>query len=249
AATYFADIEGIDARLSGEADVISGVRADGDSTVVITLKRPAVNFLSKLTGVPATIVDVESAIEPDWWTSANGSGPFRVESYQAGRRLRMVAYDDFVHGRPRLDSVTILLGSEAVQPMNLYETGRIDVTSVPSWALDRVLAPNDPLHAELVESDQLATTFIALNPNEPPYDDPRFRSLIAHTLDVETLVSVGMDGKVERATGLIPPGTGGSEWPAQAPEHDTERAAGLLAEIDPIETPPTFYEPGGGIGV
>lgn len=247
AATYFSDIEGIDERLAGETDIISGIQALDSQTIEIRLRRPSVAFLAKLAGAPAAIVDVDQAAGGNWWQSANGSGPFRIDLYQAGESLHLVAHDDFYTGGPRLDFVTVLFGASAAQPMNLYESGQIDVTGVPSWAIDRVLSPRDPLHDQVVIRDQLSTTFVAFNPTMEPFDDLDVRRMIAYAIDRETLVEVGRDGRVALAEGMIPPGIGDAQWPAELYPFDPRAARDLASGIDLDATPLIVHEPGGGI--
>lgn len=247
AATYFDDIVGSGARLSGDADTIAGVVGLDRWTVQMTLQRPAVNFLSKMAGMPAAIVDVTTANGGDWWQHANGSGPFRIADYNPQEDLMLEAFDGYVNGRPRLDTVTVLFGTRALQPLNLYEAGDIDVTTVPSWALDRILSPNDPLHNELIEIPQLATTFIGLNPNVPPFNNPDVRRIVALAVDRQKLVDVMFDGRVQLAHGMIPPGIGDSEWQSAIPDHDPVQAHELAEHAKPMEAPIVLVEPGAGI--
>ncbi|HEX2281744.1 MAG TPA: ABC transporter substrate-binding protein, partial [Thermomicrobiales bacterium] len=248
AATYFDGIVGIDARISGAADQIAGIEAVDRWNVRIVLDRPEVNFLSRLAGPPAAIVDTRTANGDNWWQSPNGSGPFRVKEFAAGSRLVLAPHDGYPGGEPRIQLVTVLFGSQAVQPMNLYEEGSIDVVSVPSWAVDRVLTPGDALHDDLVQTRTLSTTFIAMNPNIAPFDDPDVRRMFAGALDRAKLVEVGFEGNVVLADGLIPPGIGGQRWPSDTYEFDEAKAARIASTHDVDEARPTIYEPGGGIG-
>lgn len=249
AATYFADIEGIDERLSGQSSTISGVTAVDRWTVEIRLRRPAVNFLAKLAGSPAAIVDARSATGSDWWHTANGSGPFAVETYLADERLDLTAFANYSAGPARLDEVTILFGTDALQPMNLYEAGRIGMTDVPWWAVDRLLSPTDPLHPDLVQTARLSTTFIALNPNFEPFANPDARRMILLGIDREKLVEVMHAGRVQLAEGLIAPGVLDARWPAQIPEYNLAEARDLADHIGSLQLPMTLVEPGSGVSV
>ncbi len=247
AATYFADIEGIDERLSGQSSTISGIIATDRWTVVMTLQRPAVNFLAKLTGSPASIVDIRTVGIENWWQTANGSGPFVLESYRPEQRLELTSFGNYVSGEPRLEAVTVLFGADALQPLNLYQAGQIGITSVPLWAVDRLLTPTDPLHPDLVELPRLSTTFIALNPDAEPFDDPEVRRMIVHGIDREKLVDVMHDGRVQLAQGMIAPGIGEAMWPAEIPSHDVTLARELANNVGDLQPPATLFEPGGGV--
>lgn len=246
-ATYFADIAGASERMRGEAISIEGVTAIGLWTVEITLKRPTTNFLSKLAGVPAAIVDAGTAAGPDWWHSPNGSGPFRIASYDPGNRLELTSYTDYATGEPRLRAVTVLFGTGAQQPLNLYERGEIGITPVPGWAVDRLLSPADPLHPELTVTPLLSTTFVALNPNIEPFDEVGIRRLIASGIDREKIVNLTHDGRVQLADGLIAPGVLDTTWPSRIPPYDPDEARSLADGIGNVLPPPTLVEPGAGV--
>ncbi len=247
AATYFADIEGIQERLSGQAPTISGIVAVDRWTVEMRLGRPAVNFLSKLSGSPAAIVDARSATGTSWWQSANGSGPFVLDSYRPEERLELTAFENYSGGSPRLDEITVLFGDAALQPLNLYEAGRIGMTPVPGWAVDRLLSPTDPLHSQLVEAPRLSTTFIALNPNVEPFTNVDARRALLYGIDREKLVEVMHDGRVQLAQGMIAPGIWDAQWPADIPAHDVSRARDFAELAGELHPPATLFEPGGGL--
>jgi oligopeptide transport system substrate-binding protein len=247
AATYFSDIAGIHERLSGQTDTISGIQAVDSLTIEIMLNRPAANFLLKMTGAPAAVVDVSTANTEVWWSQANGSGPFRIESYDAGERLVLSANRDYPGGGPRLELVTVLFGSQASQPLNLYEAGSIDVTSLPGWAIDRVHFPGDRLYTHLIAVEQMSTTYLAFNMSFPPYDDIRVRRAIASGFDIDRLVALTYSGRVTRAYGLIPPGVGDRNWDSDPTPFDLAMSRNLLEEADGNGDAARVVEPGGGV--
>ncbi len=246
AAIYFGDISGIDEYLHGQSDAIAGIRAVDPRTIEFTLSRPAANFLYKLTGSPAAIVDARTADAHDWWKTANGSGPFRISEFSP-RQIVLTGNDGFFAGAPRLEQVTVLYGAAAAQPLNLYETGSIDMTDVPLFALDRVSSPADPLYPELESMPQLSTAFIVLNPAVEPFDDPAIRRAVARAFDREKVARVMLEDRVRVADGLVPPGILDREWPAAPEPHDVDAARAALATAQPYEIDPAFY--GGGVSV
>lgn len=246
AAIYFGDIAGIDDYLSGQADRISGIRVVDARTIEITLSRSAANFLYKLSGSPAAIVDADSATGYDWWKTANGSGPFQINE-ATPERIVLAPFGRFYAGAPRLTRVTVLYGAAAAQPLNLYETGAIDLTDVPLFALDRVSSPADPLYPELESMPQLSTAFIVLNPTVEPFDDPSIRKAVAQAFDRTKVTDVMLEGHVRLADGLVPPGILDREWPATPEPYDLDAARADLAAAQPHEIDPAFY--GGGVSV
>jgi oligopeptide transport system substrate-binding protein len=240
AAMYLIDIDGAAERLAGQADQISGLRVVDRQTLEIRLRAPAIPFLFKLAGTSAMVVDTSTTGNDLWWTEPNGSGPFELAELSESRIL-LRGFDDFYGGAPRLEEVRILQGSAVSQPLNLYESGRIDVTETPFYALDRVLSPHDPLFDELVVVPQLSTSFVLLSPNHAPFDDINLRLAIAHAVDRVKYVRVGMDDKVVLAEGIVPPGMLGQEWSAVNPAYDLDAARSLLVASGELPLTPTIF--------
>ena len=239
AAIYLNDIAGADARLSGKAASISGLNVVSDAVLEITLERPSASFLYKLTGSPAAIVDVVDAERDEWWMAPNGSGPFQL-TVDRDSRIDLARFDGFYDGVPTLAAATLLFGAEAAQPLNLYERGEVDIVDVPFYALDRVSSPSDPLYPDLVIQPQLSTTYLAMNPNVAPFDDPNVRRAIAQAIDREKIVEVMFAGTVTAASGLVPPGILDREWTARSIPYDVASAAALWPD-DGVDPEPEFY--------
>ena len=228
-ATYLKDIAGAADRLAGRARELRGVRVADNRTVVITLDSPQVSFLMKLSHPAAAVVDEANArAGATWWQRPNGSGPFRLDSLGADR-LVLKRFDRFYGGAPALETVTVLLGQAAGEPMNLYEGGKIDYTRVPLSSVDRVLVDTSPLRAQLSVTPALSLTFVAFNPNVPPFDDPAVRRAFARALDRDKVARVSQVGKVVPARGIVPPDMPGGPWVAALPAHDPGAARAQLA--------------------
>ncbi len=226
---YLRDILGAEERMAGQRPDLPGVEVVDTLTVRIRLARPAPDFLEKLTAPPAFIVDRwDVAQGDDWWRQPNGSGPFVLDRWEEQRLLVLRAYPGYAPGAPVLQEVDIRLGADALEPMNQYERGQLDLVSVPLWALDRVQAPNSPLRQELRVQPLFAGSFVLLNPNIPPLDDPAVRRALIQGFEREKIARVSLNGVVEPASGLVPNGMLGHDWPATLPPYDPATARTVL---------------------
>jgi ABC-type transport system substrate-binding protein len=244
AETYLSDIAGAEDRLRGAAPSIAGIGVLDVSTLQLTLAHPSADFLYKLAGAPAEVVDVRSARGANWWRHPNGSGPFTLDAYTPGDTMVLRGFEQFYRGAPALRQVRILGGDDAAQPLNLYEANDIDYTETPFYSIDRVLTPSDPLHAELVVEPQLSTTFLLMNPNIAPFTDRNLRLAIEHAFDRAKEAHVGYEDRVQLAAGLTPPGIGARDWPAELPAYDLAAARQALDAASARDVRPVIYEPG-----
>ena len=229
ALTYLGDILGASEMHSGQADHVSGLKAVDDTHLQIRLDAPKPYFLLKLTYPTAFVLDranVESG--PDWYRRPNGTGPYRLASWQANKEMVYEANRQFYLGPPPIPYVVVKLYAGA--GMALYETGSIDMTGVPLSAVDRFLDPKEPLHAELQTGVSLCTGFVSFDVTQPPFDDPRVRQAFSMAFDRQKYIDVVLNGHALPANGLYPPGLPGFDTSLRGLPFDPAQARRLLSE-------------------
>ena len=238
---YLGDIVGADAVLAGDATSLSGVVVLSDTQLQITLRRPAVAFLQILTGSPALIVDVTETDDADWWREPNGSGPFALNEWSP-TRITLDQVDTYLPGAAAVSHVELSTGSAALNALNAYEAGDLDVVDLPTYAIDRARTVGDPLHGGLVETPQLTTTFILVNPNIAPWNDIRLREAVFTGFERERVATTLLNGSVQVATSLVPPGILGIDWAVDLPAYDPVAAKSLADALPAYDIPPALYD-------
>ena len=227
AATYLGYIVGVKEVLAGESKEISGVRVIDDYTLQVTIDAPKSYFLSKLTYPTAFVVDranVESGSE--WWRQPNGTGPFRLRQWE-GNSLLVLERNELYYGElAKVNFVTFHLWAGV--PMNMYETGEIDVLSVYSYYIDKVTDESGPFYRDLVITPELSFSCIGFNHSEPPFDDVNIRRAFSQAIDKDKLVSLVFRGMVQRADGILPPGMPGFNKDLSGLDYDIDRAKELI---------------------
>ena len=240
AATYLGDIIGVREVIAGEAEEISGVRVIDDYTLEVTIDAPKSYFLSKLTYSTAFVVDranVESGGE--WWRSPNGTGPFKLSQWEADSLLVLERNELYYGELAGVNFVTFHLWAGV--PMNLYETGEIDVTDVYIYYIDRVSDEAGPFYQELAVVPELSFYYIGFNTAQPPFDDVNIRRAFSQAIDKDKLVSLIFRDMLLSADGILPPGMPGCNENLSGLDYDVNRARELIAASsygDVSELPP-----------
>lgn len=251
AGAYLDDVIGCLDKLSGRTTDVRGVRALGVDTVEIEIDAPKAYFLAKLTYPTSFVVDrlqVES--DPDWSMQPNGTGPFRVASYEPEVGLRLERHEQYHGDVALLDAVDYDL-----RPFNAvtrYENGELDATPVGALDLARVSDPLNPLSDEVVEGPgDLGVTYIGFNVTRPPFDDPELRRAFNLAVDKERVASVALLGAVEPVGTILPPGMPGYDASRDPYGFSAERAREALARSrygGPDGLPPIVLHASGGAG-
>ena len=228
--TYLGDIVGAKDKLNGEADSISGVSVIDDRTLRLEIDAPKAYFLSKLTFPTSFVVDranVETGRE--WIKSPNGTGPFMLTEYEPGERMRLERFDGYHLGPAMLEAVEFnLAGGDGLL---MYENDELHIGTVGLAGLETFRDPANPLHGQLHQGPpEFDTTYIGMNANEPPFDDPNVRLALNYAIDRETLVEVLLEDSAVPARGILPPGFPGYSSNLEGYEFDPEKARELLVE-------------------
>ena len=249
AATYLGDIVGVAEVLEGQATEISGVKVINDYTLEVTIDAPKSYFLSKLTYPTAFIVDrAEVEGGGNWWRSPNGTGPFALQEWLQTETL-VLKRNEFYYGEvAKVDYVVFNLWGGV--PMNMYETGEIDVTGVSSIYIEKVTDEAGPFYPDLMVSPELSFYYIGFNTSRPPFDDVNIRRAFSMAIDKDKLISLVFKGTMAPAYGILPPGMPGYNQDLVGLEYDVDGAKELIAASsygDVSQLPPiTITVPGQG---
>ena len=211
-------------------NMIESVDTPDDLTVVFNLSAPYADFPISAAHVNARIVpkamlaDVTSLN-----TKANGTGPFRLESYDAATTTRLVRFDDYYQdGKPYLDAVE----------MHLFPDLAAEQANYLSGAMDAMLDVQQANYAQIEDapgSQALRTPAgrfvnVVMRQDQEPFDDVRVRQAMAYAIDRDLLVDIILEGlgRVANDQPISP----GYRFHAETEQrsYDPERAKSLLAE-------------------
>ena len=230
---YIADIEGVEEKLDGEADEISGIEIVDEDTVRFRLTDPVPYFLAKMTHSAAFILNRENveAGGERWALTPDGTGPFKVRGWTPGIVVVLDRHDAYHLGTPTVESVVIWLYGN---PLLRYEAGEVDVASVGGLLGEEVRDPEHPLNAELKIVPSLTIFYVGFNTRVVPFDDPRARRALAMAVDPAAL-DIGLAPPV----GFLPPGMPGFSEDLEPIPFDPVEAKRLwdeaLADTDDFE--------------
>ena len=228
AATYLGDIVGVEEVLAGETKEISGVRVIDDYTLGVTIDAPKSYFLSKLTYPTSFVVDSTNvASGREWWHSPNGTGPFKLNQWEENSLLVLERNDLYYGELAKVDLVNFQLWGGL--PMDMYETGEIDVTAVSISYIDKVTDERGPFYQDLAIVPELSFYYIGFDTTKPPFDDVNLRRAFSQAIDKDKLVSLAFRDMVQRADGILPPGMPGYNEDLAGLDFDVTKAKELIA--------------------
>lgn len=235
------DIVGCLDRLNGKTNDVAGIQVLDPLTLTITLDAPKAYFLQKLTLSDGAVIDRNDlARGPRWSTQPNGTGPFKITAWKPDE-IDLAKNPTFYEQVPTLDTVTILVGARAANPLNLYDGDKIDVATVPESAVDRVSAPTSGLGGQLRVTPTLSVTYIGFNVKAQPVDTFNVRAALVRTIDRQKVTNVMFEGKTTEAKGIVPNAIPGGKWDATIPTVDSKTAHDLVPAATAKGLPPIIF--------
>ncbi len=229
AITYLGDIVGVQDMLNGKAKTISGVEVIDEYTLRVTIDSPKSYFLPKMSYPTAFVVDKNNVKSGrNWWLTPNGTGPFKLRQYTKQKQLVLDRNDLYYGAKAKVGTVIFNILSGV--PMDLYETGKIDVVGVSLPYIERASDQSGSFAGQLTQSPELSITYIGFNSATPPFDDINVRLAFSYAIDKDKLVSAAFENMLQRADGILPPGMPGYNKNLVGLGFDVNKAKDLIAK-------------------
>lgn len=245
--TYLGDIVGVREKYAGQAQTISGLKVVDDKTLQVTIDLPKPYFLLKLTYAVAFIVDRNNVESGEAWVrNPNGTGPYKLREWKSFEYMIYEANRDFYLGAPSIPYVLVRL--YAGDGVRLYETDEVDLTGVGLFSAERMLDPEEPLHAQLQTGVSLCTGYVVFDTTQPPFDDVNVRRAFSMAFDRQRYIEVVLRGLALPAQGPYPPGLPGFNYNLHGLPHDPAAARELLKQSKYDGNMPEIVYTSAGIG-
>ena len=231
-ATYEAILNpDIPASATSVLKVVEKVEALDDLTVRFTLSAPFADLPFSTAHANACIIS-RKALEGDLTaleTTVNGTGPFKLETYDSARMVRMVKNDAYyIPGKPYLDAVEMMLFPDLAAESANFLSGATDVMLTVQQADFQRMAARAGIDAKRVNSGRYVC--IVMRQDAEPWSDLRVRKALAKAVDRELLVDIILEGLGRPAyDSIVPPEL---QYATEKPviDYDPEGARALLAE-------------------
>ena len=203
-----ATIRGAQSLIDGKASDLEGFHIVSPSEFVIELEK-ALSFFPVLVSYPGVGILPEGtgAIGDSWRKGCIGTGPYRVASFEPGKRLeleRNPAY--WREGFPKNEGVVFRFGVPPEEIRSEFLAGSFSIASDLLPADAEVLRQDPRFRATYRESPSLLTYFVAFNVNKGVFADAKARRAVAQGIDAAGIVRRTLGRHAIPANGLIPPG-------------------------------------------
>ena len=207
---------------------VTDVVAIDPLTVAINVSAPSPNLLAAIGGYKGMAIVSQANVESgDIVTNPIGTGPFKMESYNAADKIVLSANENYWGGVPKVENLAIRFISEGSTALTALRNGEIQWTdSIPPQNVAD-LSTEAGLHLGQVGSSDY--WYLALNLNRAPWNDKRVRQAVAFALDREAITTAALFGNATVNQTAIP---ATSKWASDYAPYslDLARARDLMSQ-------------------
>ncbi len=215
-----------------KSELVVGIYAEDDYSVVVRLDEPYAPLLAALGMCQAKIVPREEVVLKGSAFGRNpiGSGPFQLASWEGERLIRLQRFADYHGGPPFLQEIQFLVyaGGRIDEILSDFQSGKLEETPV-YWQFREKLKENKML--QWVHRPSLSLLFYGMNCRHPALGNPLLRKALAAAIDREKIVSEVYKRQFEPATSLLPPGMPGYQPQSGRWRYDLELARNLAKQV------------------
>ncbi|PJR13423.1 hypothetical protein CEJ86_22055 [Sinorhizobium meliloti] len=215
-------------ELASDLGSVVSYKADGDHSVIFTLKSPDAEFYTLFTDTffiqDMDHFDKESPI---------GTGPYAWDSRVIGDRITFKRFDQYWRGKPPIANVVFrVIADQQIAALEL-QSGSVDMlhNNVSMYAL-KDLESDPNINVFRVPGNTLIQGYLNMEKdrNGGYKDGLAFRQGLAHFWNAEKYVPAIVGGAGEVANQILPPWQFGADPSIKFSAYDPEKGAELLAK-------------------
>ena len=211
--------------LATTLSLIKGIETPDPSTVVFQLDQPHADF-------PVLLVEFSARIIPEGsgdtiGTTGIGTGPFRLETFNAEGITVLLANDAYWRGTPQLAAIELIGIADAEARSAAALSGQVDLLLSTTATQASLFADSPQFVIKSFSTGEWYT--LVMRTDTSPYDDVRVRKAMRLVADRQAMIDLVLDGQGTVACDTPVAPTDVYHWATTCPQ-DIEQAKALLAE-------------------
>jgi peptide/nickel transport system substrate-binding protein len=211
--------------------------APDPSTFVIAMSKPNSlipknNVMHNTSSLDPKEIDAHKSDSDPWATDyfkknlGSSSGLYKLDSYQPGDSITLVANDAYYGEKPSFTTVILKIVPEPTQRVQLLQKGDVDFATLLPIEEYETLKADKNLKTLSISSRLL--TLLELNSTIAPFDNQQVRQAVAYSTPYQTIIDEVYKGQASKAPGIIPAGMPTSE--ASPYVENLDKAKSLLEQ-------------------
>ena len=185
---------------------------------------------SGITPLPKHILDgVKDIQRAAFNTSPVGNGPYKLQKWDIGKSITLVANDNYYKGKPPLDKIIFWFAHSEDELATQLLEGNIDIVEDVSPAVYEKIKNNKDIN--IIIKPGHSYTYIGWNLENPLFKDKNMRLALTYAINRQKLVSDVLLKLADIAKGPIPPTSWAYNENVKIIPYNPQKASQLLDEM------------------
>ena len=215
-------------------DAVSSLETPDDHTVVVNYEKPFAPALTTWTvGIIPRHVYGEGELSKSRGNKEPvGTGPFKLQRWEPGKRLILQANETWWYGRPYINSIELLVDITQDKVVDALLKGDIDfapVEDITEWR-DQLQTSEIRDQFEVHEVVESHFRVLAWNVQRKTLSDKRVRQALTHALNRDLVINDFLLGQARPLSGPFFPNMYGADSAIAPRKFDLARASTMLDE-------------------
>lgn len=209
---------------------VKAIRKIDDYTVTIEFRDVDASLLSDFVTYFTAIVSPTAVKKhgEDFKSNPVGTGPFKLIEWRKDDITILQKFDDYWGKKPYIDRLIYRIYPDTAARAMALQTGEVDIIDAPDRDNLEQLMRQPGI--KILEIEGLTVGYVAINVENPPYDNVKVRRALNHAINKEEIIQ-GVYGVLGQSETLpMPPSLWGYNDSITPYEYNPAKAKQLLAE-------------------
>lgn len=207
-------------------DSIDKVEIKDSHTVVIKTKYPYSPLMGNIVAGFGALNKKHITTNSDYAKNPVGTGPYKFVEWVPGDRVVVEAFDEYFEGKPEVKTIVLKPVSEGTSRTMGLEAGDYDIAIGIDEVDEKTI--EDHKNLDLYSVDNTRVTYMIMNNKNPKLNNLDVRKAMAYAIDRESIIDAVLEGKGEKAEGLVPVNFFGYSKSLPEIPHNVELAKDLM---------------------
>lgn len=212
-------------------DGVKEIKAVGTDTIQFSLSRPLPMLMITSSAYAAYIYNPEYDSKWYYGPAADGTGPFKFQSYAKDDKVILQKFDGYWGGwkdKNKFDYAIVRKVSEAATARQLLTSGDADlVFDLPP---EDITALAKDTNLKIYKTDSFQVLSLFLNTEKPPLDNKLVRQALSYLMPYQDVINYILNGNAVQARGVLPPNLWGYGKDLFQYSYNPDKAKDLLAQ-------------------
>lgn len=172
-------------------EAVSGIKADGDNTIIIELSQGVADLPWLMTDYHLTMLPANDDGTADW-QSMDGAGPYRIEHHEPGVKTEMVRHDGWHREGAYFDAVNFTYINDPNARQTALMTGDVDSITSTDLKTLALLQRNSNIAIDNTPSGSALT--LPMFCDRSPFKDVNVRLALKYAINRQELIDKIMFG-------------------------------------------------------